>query len=423
MGVFDRDALFEIWVVLSRNPLRTTLTAFGVFWGVFMLVIMMGSGNGLENGVKSDFGSRATNSMFIWTNRTTIPYKGFPKNRSFQLENEDVQILKDRIPDIGVIAPRCQLGGYGSKKDISRNRITGSFGVMGDVPELLKINPLKILKGRFLNDNDIAENRKVVVIGTRVERILFEPNENPIGEYIKVAGVYFRIIGVFGNQVETQRNADELTNVYVPISSFQQAYNWGNIIGWMSIMSKPGKPMSKIDPQVKKVLAEQHQVSPDDKRAFGSWNMEKNFLKMSNLFFGIRFLIWIVGSGTLLAGIIGISNIMLVVVKERTKEIGVRKAIGARPFSIVAQIVSETIVLTSIAGYLGLLVSIYLLELLSWAMKEFGAESQMFKNPEVDFGVAITATIVIIFAGALAGWLPAQKAARINPVIALKSEG
>ena len=356
--ILDRDNWHEVYVVLSRNPLRTFLTAFGVFWGIFMLIVMLGSGKGLQNGVQADFGSYATNSMFIWAQGTSMPYKGLPANRYFELNNRDVEVLFDRIPEIQTIAPRTQLGGYGENTDISRNNIKGSFSVMGDVPELMEINPKKIKEGRFLNHFDVLEKRKVAVIGRRVKDVLFDLDEDALGQSISINGVYFTVIGVFDVFNEATSDEDEIETIFIPISTFQQAFNRGENIGWMSIMTKADAHIADIEDKVKSVLADQHSVHPDDKRAFGSWNMEKQFLKMQNLFTGINFLIWIVGIGTLLAGVIGISNIMLIVVKERTKEIGVRKALGAYPWSIISQIVLEAITLTSIAGYLGLIAGV-----------------------------------------------------------------
>jgi len=423
MHFFDRDKWHEIWVVLTRNPLRTSLTAFGVFWGIFMLMIMLGSGKGLENGINKSFGSYATNSMFIWSNKTSVPYKGLPKGRYFSLKNDDVRILKDRIPEINIVAPRCQLGGYRGSQEIYRNNITGSFQVMGDVPEFMIIKPQKMLEGRFINQRDLTDKRKVAIIGSRVKAVLFDRGEEAIGEFIRISGVYFKVVGVFGSMNESQNSESDLETIYVPISTFQQSFNYGDKVAWLSINTKKGYKVSDVEPKVIAVLSEQHMVSPDDKRAFGHWNIEKMFLKMSNLFTGINFLIWLVGSGTLLAGIIGISNIMLVVVRERTKEIGVRKAIGARPWAIISQIVSETVVLTAVAGYLGLVVGVFILEVINLFLTKMETESDMFKNPEVDFEVAITATIVIVFAGAIAGLIPAYKASKIDPVIALKTDG
>ncbi|UTW60958.1 ABC transporter permease [bacterium SCSIO 12741] len=294
---------------------------------------------------------------------------------------------------------------------------------MGDVPELILINPRRVTEGRFLNPMDVDEKRKVVVIGQRVRDVLFERDEEAIGEYILISGVWFRVIGVFQNMNDNKADDGDLETIYTPISTYQQAFNIGDNIGWLSINTVDGVNVSSIEDKVFKVLAERHLVSPEDKRAFGHYNMEEGFLKMQNLFIGIRFLIWLVGIGTLLAGVIGISNIMLIVVKERTKEIGIRKAIGAPPLSIVSQIVAETLILTSVAGYVGLVVGVFAMESLNSAMETYGLSGEMFRNPEVDFGVAITATVVIIFAGAVAGFIPASVASRINPVIALKSEG
>ena len=312
---------------------------------------------------------------------------------------------------------------YKRGEEIYRNNITGSFQVMGDVPEFMIIKPQKMLEGRFINQRDLTDKRKVAIIGSRVKAVLFDREEEAIGEFIRISGVYFKVVGVFGSMNESQNSESDLETIYVPISTFQQSFNYGDKVAWLSINTKKGYRVSDVEPKVITVLSEQHMVSPDDKRAFGHWNIEKMFLKMSNLFTGINFLIWLVGSGTLLAGIIGISNIMLVVVRERTKEIGVRKAIGARPWAIISQIVSETVVLTAVAGYLGLVVGVFILEVINFFLTKMETESDMFKNPEVDFEVAITATIVIVFAGAIAGLIPAYKASKIDPVIALKTDG
>jgi putative ABC transport system permease protein len=415
----DFESWNEVWAVLSRNKLRTALTAFGVFWGMFMLIIMLGSGKGLQNGVSKDFGTFATNSMFVWTQPTSKAYKGFGERRFFWLNNEDVQILKDRVPGIRIVAPRCQLGGYRSSNTIMRNNIKGDFAVMGDVPELLEINPKKIISGRFLNQTDIDERRKVAIIGQRVQEVLFVPGEQVLGEYIEINGVYFQVVGVFGNIDESTAGETDLETIYVPISTFQRVFNFGDRVGWLSINSAQGVRISELEPKVFAVLAERHQVHPEDKRAFGSWNMEKRFLQMENLFLGINFLIWLVGSGTLMAGVIGVSNIMLVVVKERTREFGIRKALGATPVAIIGQVMMEAFVLTAISGYLGLAAATFALEGLSRILGS-AAKGSMFTQPEINFGVALWALVVLVFAGLCAGWIPARRAATIEPVEAFR---
>ena len=417
--MFDQDRWQEIWSALAKNKVRTFLTAFGVFWGIFMLVIMMGSGKGLENGAKKDFGSFATNALYVWTQRTTKPYKGLPPGRNYNFNNEDVKALDQNVEGIDLLCPRNQLGGYNSDNNVIRGKYAGAFSVYGDYPEIIEVDPLDITHGRFLNHNDLNENRKVCVIGRRVYEMLFEKEEQPVGEYIQIQGVYFQVIGVYDQPFKSNSNERDLENIYIPFTTFQAAFNYGNVVGWFCLTANPDTRVSTLQEQVFSVLADRHKIHPEDSRAIGSWNAEKEFLKLNNLFTGINFLIWIVGIGTLLAGVIGVSNIMLVVVKERTKEIGIRKAIGANPFSIVSQIILESTFLTSIAGYVGLVIGVLIIETVNNLVK---GHDGMFQNPEIDFKAAITATIVLIIAGAMSGLIPARKAASVNPVYALRNE-
>lgn len=416
--MFDLDRWQEIYHVLTMNKLRTILTAFGVFWGIFMLVILMGSGNGLENGAKSNFGSFATNSVYIWGQSTNMPYKGFKRGRWVRFDNEDTKALQD-IEGMAVLCPKNQLGGHRGSNSVQHGKYYGSFQVSGDVPEILEISPRKMIKGRFLNELDENGKRKVAVIGERVAEVLFEPDEDPIGAYIEINGIYFMVIGVFDLHASGDFSERELERIHVPFSTFQQAFNYGNRVSWFSVLSEPNTPVSIVEQRVKEVLKKRHSVHPDDPRALGSFNAEEQFQKMNYLFMGINLLVWFVGIGTLLAGVIGVSNIMLVVVKERTKEIGIRKAIGATPASVVTQILLESITLTSIAGYFGLISAVGILELVNDSM---GEGAGMFKNPEIDFNAAIISLIILIVGGTLAGLIPAQKAASVNPIIALRGE-
>ncbi|MCK5857660.1 MAG: ABC transporter permease [Bacteroidales bacterium] len=418
--MFEKDNWHEIYVVLSKNKIRTALTAFGVFWGIFMLLVMMGAGSGLQHGVMDSFSSRATNSMFLWTQRTTIPYKGFPQGRRYNFNNDDTQALLDNIPEIKYIAPRGQLGGYRGGNNVIRGLKSGAFSVNGDVPDFFKINPFKILQGRLINENDISEYRKVAAIGKRVFDILFEAGENPIGKAIQINGVYFIVVGVFDNLHSGNGDNEESQTIFIPFSTFQRAFNWGNIVGWYSITSQNEVPVSEMEEKVIQLMAERHSVSPDDKQAFGHWNMEKEFKKIQGLFAGIHALIWIVGLGTLIAGVIGVSNIMLVTVKERTKEFGIKRALGATPFAIILQIIMESILLTSIAGMLGLIVGVFTVEGINLMLQ--GSDGGMFSNPEVDINAALKTIVIMVVAGAFAGFLPANRAVRIRPIDALRTE-
>lgn len=422
--MFDRDRWQEIFHTLRKNKLRTFMTAFGVFWGIFMLIIMLGSGAGLENGVSSGMGNFATNSMFIWTERTTIPYKGFPRGRWFMFNNEDIQAIRDNVPEIRYLAPKIQgwSSGDGSNNTVRKDK-TGAFSIMGDFPDWNKIDPSEMILGRFINELDIEEKRKVAVIGTRVREVLFEPDEDPVGDYIQIQGVYFKVVGVF-KPLNTNINfgGEKEQSIYLPFTTLQKTYNYGDIVGWFSITSKENVSVSIVEEKVLKLLAARHSIHPDDEEAFGHFNLEEEFQKMSGLFDGIAGLIWIVGVGTLIAGVIGISNIMLVIVKERTQEIGIQRALGATPMHVITQIVTESVLLTSIAGYFGLVAGVALVEGINYALVQSGANNEMFTRPEVDFQVAMTALIILIISGALAGLVPARRAVRIKPIDALRDE-
>ncbi|MEZ5195242.1 MAG: ABC transporter permease [Bacteroidales bacterium] len=422
--MFDRDRWQEIFHTLKKNKLRTFMTAFGVFWGIFMLIIMLGSGAGLENGVTSGMGKFATNSFFVWTNQTTIPYKGFPRGRRFNFRNDDIEALRDNIPEIEYLSPKLQgwSRGDGNNNTVRNDRV-GAFSIYGDYPQWNKIDPMDIIEGRFINEIDIADKRKVAVIGTRVREILFEPDEDPIGEYIKIQGVYFQVVGVFVPlNTNISFGGEKEQSIFIPFTTLQKTYNYGDVVGWFSITSIENVPASEVEEKTLKFLAQRHSIHPDDEEAFGHFNLEENFQQMRGLFAGISGLIWIVGIGTLLAGVIGISNIMLVIVKERTNEIGIQRAIGATPWNIMSQIVIESVFLTTIAGYVGLVMGVGLVEAINYALIEFGADNEMFKRPEVDFNIAVTALLVLILAGALAGLIPARRAVRIKPIDALRSE-
>jgi len=422
--MFDRDSWQEIFHTLKKNKLRTLLTAFGVFWGIFMLIIMLGSGNGLENGVRSGMGGFASNSFFVWTQRTSMPYKGFPRGRWFNFKNDDIQALRDNIPEIEYIAPKIRgwSAGDGTNNTIRKDK-TGAFSIMGEYPVWIKIDPMQIITGRFINNMDIQQERKVAVIGTRVREVLFEPDEDPIGETIQIQGVYFKVVGVF-KPLNTNINfgGEKEQSIFLPFTTLQKTYNYGDIVGWFSITSDKNVAASVVEEKAIQLLGQRHSIHPDDEEAFGHFNLEEEYNQMNGLFNGIAGLIWVVGIGTLLAGVIGISNIMLVIVKERTKEIGIQRALGATPRLVVSQIVTESVFLTSLAGYIGLVLGVGLIELINYLLVQSGADIEMFKRPEVDFDIAIISLIILIVAGALAGMIPARRAVKIKPIDALRDE-
>ncbi|MCH2215762.1 MAG: ABC transporter permease [Flavobacteriales bacterium] len=416
--MFDRDKWAEVFQVLGKNPFRTAATAFGVMWGIMMLIIMMGSGKGLENGVKVNF-NRVTNCMFVWTQTTTKPYAGFKQGRRFDLRNADVEFLKANVPEIEILSPRNQLGGYNDANNVVRGIRTGSFSVYGDTPDYQKIEHKPITQGRFINWGDIEEIRKVCVIGERVQKELFAKGEEPLGEYIKISGVNFQVVGVYKSPFSGERAEEDTKSIFIPFSTFQKAFNYGDMIGWMSITSQEEVPVSIMEEKIIEKLKVRHKIHPEDRRAFGSSNLQEEFEEMNGVFNGIAGLSWFVGVLTLFAGTIGVSNIMLVIVKERTNEIGVRKALGATPWDIVSQILLESIFLSSIAGFVGVICGVWLLELVAMFVE---GQDGAFRNPGVDFNVVFWALMILIFSGSFAGFLPASRAVNIKPIEALRTE-
>ena len=420
MSVIDGDHWREIYDALRGNKTRTFLTAFGVFWGIFMLMVMLASGNGLWNGVSQGFSDEATNSVYIWTQRTSKPFRGMPTGRSVQFDTGDVSAMESEIPEAAVICPRNQLGGFQGGNNVTRGTRAGAFSVMGDVPDIARVQQVHVTSGRFLNQLDLEERRKVAVIGTRVAEVLFAKGEDPIGGSIKINGVSFRVIGEFTptRQDSGDRNEDA-QRIFVPFTTFRSAFNFGDRVGWLALVSKDGVPASAVETKALAILKDRHRVAPDDARAFGHYNSEVEFNKVSGLFTGIRTLVWIVGIGTLSAGVIGVSNIMLVIVRERTNEIGIRRAVGATPFSITAQIVLESFILTGLAGYMGLVAGVGVVEAIAGAMAASPAE--MFKNPEVPFESAVITLAILVVSGILAGLIPARRAIKISTVEALRT--
>jgi putative ABC transport system permease protein len=422
MKIFDADSWQEIFSTLKKNKLRTFFTAFGVFWGIFMLIIMLGSGKGLQNGVSTGMGDMATNSMFMWTQRTTVPYKGFPRGRFFNFNNGDTRALIDNIPEIEYIAPRIQGFNRTGDNNVVRGERTGNFQIQGDYPEYNLIDPMEITQGRFINHLDIDETRKNIVIAQRVYEEMFEPGENPIGEYLRISGVYFKIVGVCKSKKTQQQAEHENQQIFMPFTTLQKTYNYGDIVGWYSITSKNNVPVSVIEDKAKDLMKKRHSIAPDDDRAIGSANVEKEFMKMTNLFRGIKGLIWIVGIGTLLAGIVGVSNIMMIIVKERTQEIGIQRALGATPAAVISQIITESVFLTAFAGYFGLVIGVSIIEGVNYMLVSTNAATGMFSNPSVDFSMAVRALVVLVISGALAGLIPAKRAVSIKPIDALRYE-
>jgi len=417
MSVFDIDRWQEIWITITSNKSRSFLTAFGVFWGIFMLVLMVGAGNALKTGIFSQIEGFATNSVFFMAERTTEPYKGFRKGRVWNMTNSDLPIIRNRVDDLQYMSP-VLFGGGNGEKNVVRGDKGGSYLVKGCYPEYDLIEKSKMLYGRYVNDIDIAEKRKVCVIGERVYEVLFH-GENPVGKQIRVNGIYFKVIGVARSTSGVSIGGQTAETVVLPFTTMQQAFNQGNVIHFLAATAKPGVAVRSIQDKITEVLKQQHQISPDDKEAVFSMNIEEQFKMFNNLEIGISLLIWIVGIGTLLAGAVGVSNIMLVTVRERTKEIGIRRALGATPNNIIGQILSESVVLTVLAGIGGIVLGVGLLSAVGVVLSQ---GDQFFKDPQISFTMAVGSLIILIVIGMLAGLIPAQRAMMIKPVEAIAEE-
>ena len=421
--MFDRDNWNEILEALTANIFRTLLTAFGVFWGIFILVILLAAGTGLENGVKKGFDGIATNTMFMWTQTTSKPYKGLPQTREFHFKNTDVDALKENFPDLLYVSPRNQLGGHNEISNVIRGTKTGAYTIYGDYPELIKQEQMDIVKGRFVNQQDILLKRKIAVIGQGVISELYNKAEEVIGTYIKVNGVNFMIVGVYNSKSRNNGDAESAQkNIFIPFTTFQQAFNYGDTVGWMALTANDDASITQLKPKILEFMKARHSIHPKDERAIGNFDLFQEFSKIRGLFFILKFIAYFVGILVLLSGVIGISNIMLIVVKERTKEIGIRRALGATPRAIRSQILLEAIFLTIIAGMVGIAMATGLLAILNMILDSMPSEGMMFANPSVDLTVVFVALLILVGSGLLAGFIPAQIAINVKPVDALRTE-
>lgn len=422
--MFSRDKWNEIIEALSANPFRTLITAFGVFWGIFILVILLSASQGLQNGIKRQMGGLSTNTMFMWTQPTSKPFKGLPQGRSFNFKNPDVEALKRDIDGLLYVSPRNQLGGFRGSNNVVRGTKTGAYNVYGDYPEFILQQPMNILKGRFINYGDIANNRKVTVIGEGVIRELYAPGEEALGSYIKVQGVNFLVVGVYKSISNMGGDAEESQKqLFIPFTTFQQAFNYGDIVGWMTITAEDDKPITDLKEDVFKLLKARHTVDPTDDRAIGHFDLYQEFKKINGLFSILTTVSYIVGIFILGSGIIGIVNIMLIIVKERTQEIGIRRALGATPAVIIKQILTESVVLSLIAGMAGIIFASLVLALINLGLENAPNGEQIpIVNPSVHLGVVVIALLILVVAGLLAGLIPAITAIRVKPIDALRTE-
>jgi putative ABC transport system permease protein len=410
------DGLQEILFTLRQNKLRTVLTAFGVFWGIFMLVLLLGAGRGMQNGIYEDFGSDVLDFVIVWTGDTSLAYHGMGPGRRIQLHEADIDALEQQVPGIRLISAErfVENGNITYERKNSNGQILGVpdeyFRVKEDVPFNF---------GRRINPLDLDESRKVVVIGTAVADRLFDKGVDPIGKDVRVKDVVMKVAGVFYDKGGRGQNSER---VLMPLTTMQRIYGGGDITDNIWVRPEAGVDGFELEKKVLAVLKRRHNVAPDDNRGIASFNMAEPMKRVTGLFIGIDVFIWFVGLGTLTAGIVGISNIMIITVKERTKEIGIRKALGATPFHIVSTLLLESTLVTGIAGYLGLVIGVGLLELVAFGLRSTGAKLPYFVNPGVDFKLAITALALLVGVGVLAGLMPALRAARITPTEAMKSE-
>ncbi len=417
MSIIDRDTWQEILGTIRKHKLRTGLTALGVFWGIFMLVFVLGMGAGLRNGVFRGFGDRAKNVMYTWPMPTTQPYKGFQPGRRPQFRLSDIEAIKQNIPEVQFIAPRLELQNI----PVSYQGLSDRYEIRGELQDMIRIEALQLHSGRYINDYDIRDSRKVAVLGKRTAEVLFG-EEDCIGKYIRIQGVEFRVVGTFGPMQVKPWTESDLEAIVIPLTAMYRTFGTGERVDYFVCSAAPNVLVSEIEPRVQGLLKKRHNVAPDDPQGVGGFNLEAEYQSIVTLFGGINAFLWFVGIGTLLAGIVGVSNIMLITVKERTKEIGIRKALGAPPRSIINMVLSESILITSLSGYLGLIAGTFVIGGINYLMMANNLEPDNFYNPEVNLAVGAGAIILLIVAGTVAGLIPAMQAARVNPVEALKDE-
>ncbi len=420
--MFSKDNWSEIIEALTSNWFRTVLTAFGVLWGIFILVILLAAGKGLENGVKQGFGDMATNSMFMWAQTPSKPYKGLPKGRRYNFKTSDVEAIKQNVPNLRFVSPRNQLGGFGGANNVIRGLKNGAFNVYGDYPEVIQQEPMDITSGRFINYSDIDQKRKVAIIGEGVIKDMYDAGEEVIGSYIKINGVNFMVIGTYKKKGNNGNPEENQKQIFVPFTAFSQAFNMGEKVGWMAITANDGSSITDLKTQIFDVIKSRHSLHPEDERAIGNFDLYQEYSKINGLFVALKLVAYFVGILVLLSGIIGISNIMLIVVKERTNEIGVRRALGATPWDIRGQILMESIFLTIISGMAGIVLATGVIALVNNQLDGMDTSEMMFANPSVDLGVVFIALSILIISGLLAGLIPAQNAIKVQPVDALRTE-
>jgi putative ABC transport system permease protein len=419
--MFNRDRWKEIIEVLTSNWFRTVLTAFGVFWGIFILIILLAAGKGFQNGVMVDFGDIATNSMFMWSRNTTKEYMGLPKGRRYNFKLDDVQAIRDNIPNLSYVSPRNQLGGFQGANNVTRGINTGAFAVYGDYPEILNQDPMSMTSGRFINHSDINEKRKIAIIGEGVKTSLYDKGEKVIGTYIRIQGVNFMVIGTYKKKDNNGDGEAAQKQIFIPFTTFSQAFNRADNVGRMAITAKDGSSITALKDRIISLVKKNRKIHPDDKRAVGYFDLYEQYQRVESLFGAMSFIAYFVGIMVLLSGVIGVSNIMLIVVKERTKEIGIRRALGEDPWSIKLQILMESIFLTIISGMAGITFGALFIYGIN-ALLDANGPVDMFLSPSVSLGVVVAALVILMISGLLAGYIPAQSAIKVRPIDALRTE-
>lgn len=421
--MFDFDNFREIFGTIRKNKLRTFLTGFSVAWGIFMLIVLLGAGNGLKNGIMNNFSNISANKVSVWPGYTTMPYKGMPTNRSIRFKDEDLTAIKAAHSEIDLVSAVVS-----HSDTVSYGEEYGIYSLRGTFPAHAIIDNIKMPagNGRFINDIDIQQKRKVIVISPRMKEVLFHSGD-ALGKYVNAGKVAYRVIGIY----EDENNSNDAP-AYIPFSTGQTLYNSSYGIGQISFTLKGLKDKKEnedFEKRFRETMGRRHQFNPEDKSSIYMWNTAQDFIMFNGMMNAITLFLWVIGIGTLTAGIVGVSNIMLITVRERTREFGIRKAIGATPFSILKLIIVESIMITAIFGYVGMVLGIGLTEGINYFMEmnKIGQsasqdEMSIFLNPTVNLNIALAATTLLVLAGVLAGYFPARKAVKISAIEAMRTE-